>query len=221
MSKLQKLTRSTQIYGLSLGQTSLQEWHTRTKVRQSIHPVGNLLAAQDLRQGTGKVVAVVVHQVVAIAAKLVAQLLHNPSNLLRRKVGAANLYALPEAKLLAQLVMVARLNLKDTGEGKGVAAVRVLLAKDLHARVEHAQADRRCIIVDPILCVEKRDKKREGKIYISQLLFLFLQGLLISLAGVEFIFRTCLLHLYHQVLLYVLNTSNDRIMHVGTVRVCI
>lgn len=142
-------------------------------MRQSVHPVGNLLAAQDLRQGTGKVVAVVVHQVVAIAAKLVAQLLHNPSNLLRRKVGAANLYALPEAKLLAQLVMVARLNLKDTGEGKGMAAVRVLLAKDLHARVKHAQADRRCIIVDPILCGEGRPKERRKNLHFPTFVFIF------------------------------------------------
>ena len=102
-------------------------------MRQPIHPVGDLLAAQYLRQSTGKVVAIVVHQVVPVASEFIAQLLDDPSNLLRRKVCAPDLYALAESKLFAQLAIVPRLNLKDAREGKGVAAVRVLLAKHLHA----------------------------------------------------------------------------------------
>lgn len=120
-------------------------------MREPVHPVGDLHAAQDLREGTRKVIAVVVHQVVAVAAKLVAQLLHNPANLLGGKVCAADLYALPEPELFAQLVVVPWLDLKDAGEGVGVAAVRVLLAKHLHARMEHAQTDRRGVVVDPVL----------------------------------------------------------------------
>lgn len=118
---------------------------------ESVHPVRDLLAAQDLRQGTGEVIAVVVHQVVTVAPELVAQLLDNPADLLGRKVCAADLYALPEAELFAQLVVIPRLDLKDAREWEGVSSVGVLLAKDLHARVKHPQSDRSCVIVDPIL----------------------------------------------------------------------
>lgn len=100
-------------------------------------------------------VAVVVHQVVAITAELVAEFFDDPADLLGCEVCAADLYALPEAELFAQFVVVAGLDLEDSGEGEGVAAVRVLDAEDLHARVEHPQADGRCVIVDPVLQVDE------------------------------------------------------------------
>lgn len=70
-------------------------------MRKSVHPIRNLLATQDLRKGAREVIAVIVHQVVAIAAKLVAQLFHNPADLFGGKVGASDLYALPEPELFA------------------------------------------------------------------------------------------------------------------------
>lgn len=120
-------------------------------MRQSVHPIGDLHSAQDLCQRTRKVIAVVVHQVVPIASEFIPQLLHNATHLFGGKVSATDLYALPETELFAQLVMVPGLDLEDARELEGVSSVRVLLAKDLYARVEHTQADRRCVIVDPVL----------------------------------------------------------------------
>lgn len=97
-------------------------------------------------------IAIVVHQMVAIATKLIANLLHYPAHVLLGEIGAANLDALPEAKLFAQLVVVARLNLEDAGERVRVSAVRELRAEDLDARVEHAQAQVGRVLVDPVLC---------------------------------------------------------------------
>lgn len=97
-------------------------------------------------------IAIVVHQMVAIAAKLIANLLHYPAHVLLGEIGAANLDALPEAKLFAQLVVIARLNLEDAGERVRVTAVRELRAEDLDARMEHAQAQVGRVLVDPVLC---------------------------------------------------------------------
>lgn len=102
-------------------------------MRETVHPIRNLLSTQDLREGAREVIAVVVHQVVAIATELVAQLLHNPADLFRCKVRTSDLYALAEPKLFAQFVMIARLYLKDAREGEWMAAVCKLRAKDLHA----------------------------------------------------------------------------------------
>lgn len=96
-------------------------------------------------------IAIVVHQVVPIAAELIADLLDQPAHLVLGEIGAADLNALPEAKLLAQLVVIARLDLKDAGERVRMAAVRELGAKDLDARMEDAQPQIRCVLVDPVL----------------------------------------------------------------------
>lgn len=78
-------------------------------------------------------IAIVVHQVVAITAKLIAQLLDDSMHLLFREVGTADLYALSKSKLIAQFVVVARLNLEDARKRERVAAVRELCAEYLHA----------------------------------------------------------------------------------------
>lgn len=96
-------------------------------------------------------IAIVVHQMVPVAAELVANLLHYPAHVLLGEIGAADLDALPEAELFAQLVVVARLDLEHAGERVRVAAVRELGAEDLDARVEHAQAQVGRVLVDPVL----------------------------------------------------------------------
>lgn len=105
-------------------------------------------------------IAVGVHQVIAIATELVAQLLDNPPDFIIRKVRAPDLYALPESKLFAELIVVSRLNLKDACERERVASVRVFCAKYFNARMKDAQSDRGCVIVDPVLEEFKRISRR-------------------------------------------------------------
>lgn len=96
-------------------------------------------------------VAVVVHEMVAIAPELIAQLLDYPAHLLVREVGAADLNALPELKLVAQLVVVPRRDLEDPRKGEWVSAVGKLGAECLYAGVEYAQSNRGGVLVDPVL----------------------------------------------------------------------
>lgn len=53
-------------------------------------------------------VAIVVHEMISVATELITQLLDDTSHLLVRKVGAADLDALPELELIAQLVVIPR-----------------------------------------------------------------------------------------------------------------
>lgn len=55
--------------------------------------------------------------------------------------------------------MIAGLNLKDAGEWEWMAAIRELRAKDLHAWMEHPQANRRGVLVDPILRRERESSR--------------------------------------------------------------
>lgn len=54
-----------------------------------------------LRQWTGEMIAIVVHQMITIATKLIANLLDKPTDLVLGEIGTTDLNALPEAKLLA------------------------------------------------------------------------------------------------------------------------
>ena len=58
-----------------LGQTPLKEGDAGAEVGEAVDPAGSLLAGQDLGERTGEVVAVAVHEVIAVAAELFAQLL--------------------------------------------------------------------------------------------------------------------------------------------------
>lgn len=104
-----------------------------------------------LGQVAREVIAVVVHQMVAVAAKLVAQLLDYAAHLLVGEVRAADLDALAELELVAQFVMIAGRDFEDAREGEGVTTVGELRSKGLYARVEYAEADRGGVLVDPVL----------------------------------------------------------------------
>lgn len=82
------------------GQAALEERHAGTEVGQSVHPGRDLFTAQDLGQGAREVVAVFVHQVVAVPAVLVSQLLDNLAHVYLVEVRVAN----PNALLVLELV---------------------------------------------------------------------------------------------------------------------
>lgn len=96
-------------------------------------------------------IAIVVHQMIAIATKLIANLFDQSTDLVLGEIGTTDLNALPEAKLLAQFVVIARLYLKDAGKRVRMSAVRELCAKDLDARMEDTQTQIRCVLIDPVL----------------------------------------------------------------------
>lgn len=126
---------------------------------QTIHPAWNFLPAEDLRERAGKVITVVVHQVVPIAPKLVPQLFHDPADLLLGEICATDLYTLSKPKLIAELVVVAWRNFKHTGKRERVATVRKLRSEHFDARVEHAQPDRGGVLVDPVHIVHIQDDR--------------------------------------------------------------
>lgn len=128
-------------------------------MRQAIHPAWNLLPTENLGKRTGKVVTVVVHQMVPIAPELVPQLLDDPADLLLGKVCAADLYTLPKPKLIPELVVVARRDFKHSGKRERVTSVGELRPEHFHARVEHAQPDRGGVLVDPVHVVHVQDDR--------------------------------------------------------------
>ncbi len=68
-------------------QALLQEGHTRGEVGEAVDPVRDVATDEDLRQLAREVVAVSVHQVVTVAAELLAQFFQNLVHVLRSKVG--------------------------------------------------------------------------------------------------------------------------------------
>lgn len=128
-------------------------------MRQAVHPAWNLLPTENLSQRAGKVVTVVVHQMVPITAELVPQFLDDPADLLLGEVCAADLYTLSKPKLIAKLVVVTWRDFKHPGEGKGMATVGKLRSEHFDAGVEHAQSDRGGVLVDPVHVVHVQDDR--------------------------------------------------------------
>lgn len=126
-------------------------------MRQAVYPAWNLLPTENLGQRAGKVVTVVVHQMVPIAAELVPQLLDDPADLLLGEVCAADLYTLSKPKLIAKLVVVSWRDFKHSGEGEGMATVGKLRPEHLNSRVEYTQSDRGGVLVDPVHVVHVQD----------------------------------------------------------------
>lgn len=83
-------------------------------------------------------VAIVVHQMVPIATKLIPQLFHNPPDIFFGEIRAANLYTLSKSKLFAKLVMIPRGYLEHTGERERMTSVGELSPEYFHSRVEHS-----------------------------------------------------------------------------------
>lgn len=96
-------------------------------------------------------VAIVVHEMISVATELITQLLDDTSHLLVRKVGAADLDALPELELIAQLVVIPRWDLEYPRKRKWMSAVCEFGAKGFYAGVKYAQADWGGVLVDPVL----------------------------------------------------------------------
>lgn len=94
---------------------------------------------------------------VPITPELVPQLLDDPADLLLGEVCAADLYTLSKPKLIAELVVVTGRDFKHSCERKRVPTVGKLRAEHFHARVEHAQPDRGCVLVDPVHVVHVQD----------------------------------------------------------------
>lgn len=128
-------------------------------MRQAVHPAWNLLPTENLGQRAGKVVTVVVHQMVPITAELVPQLLDDPADLLLGEVCAADLYTLSKPKLIAKLVVVTWRDFKHSGEGEGMATVGKLRPEHLDSRVEYTQSDRGGVLVDPVHVVHVQDDR--------------------------------------------------------------
>lgn len=63
-------------------------------MRQPIHPRWNFLTAQNLCQRTGEMIAIVVHQMVSIATKLIPNLFYNSSNFVFVEISTADLNTL-------------------------------------------------------------------------------------------------------------------------------
>lgn len=106
-------------------------------MRQAVHPAGNLLPTENLGQRAGKVVTVVVHQMVPITAELVPQLLDDPADLLLGEVCAADLYALSKPKLIPEFIVVTWRDFKHSGEWEGMTSVGKLRPEYFDAGVEH------------------------------------------------------------------------------------
>lgn len=128
-------------------------------MRQAVHPAWNLLPTENLGQRAGKVVTVVVHQMVPITAELVPQLLDDPADLLLGEVCAADLYTLSKPKLIAKLVVVTWRDFKHSGERKGMATVGKFRPEHLNSRMEHTQSDRGGVFVDPVHVVHVQDDR--------------------------------------------------------------
>ena len=77
----------------------MQEGYACGEVSQSVDPVWYVFAAEDVGKGPREVVAVFVHQVVAVAAELFAQLLQDLVDVGRPEVGVAQ----PDGDLEAEL----------------------------------------------------------------------------------------------------------------------
>lgn len=77
-----------------LWKTTLKKRNASWELRQSIDPAGDLLTAENLRESGRKVIAVVVHQMVFVASKLVSDLLRYPSDVLFWEFSVADLNAL-------------------------------------------------------------------------------------------------------------------------------
>lgn len=125
----------------SLWETPLQEWHAGAEVCKSVDPTGYFLATEYLREGTGEVVAVVIHEMIPIPTELIAQLLNNSPNFLLSEIRTANLDALAEAKLITQFIVIPWLNLKDSSEGKRMTTIGKFSSKDLNPGMKDSQAE--------------------------------------------------------------------------------
>ena len=55
-----------------LGEAALEEGHAGGEVGEAVDPAGDVAAGEDLGEGAGEVVAVATHEVVAVAAVLLA-----------------------------------------------------------------------------------------------------------------------------------------------------
>ena len=99
-------------------------------------------------------IAIVVHQMITISAKLIAQLFDDSSDLFICKICTANLNTLPKTKLFAKFVMITRLYLKNTRKRKRMAAVGEFCAKNLNTRMKNAQANARSVLIDPVHIVD-------------------------------------------------------------------
>ena len=78
-----------------LREASLQERYARGHVSESVDPSGDFLANEDLGKGRGKMVAVFVHEVIAVASVLLAELRHNALYFVFREICVAQVQRLP------------------------------------------------------------------------------------------------------------------------------
>lgn len=86
-------------------------------------------------------IAIIVHQMVAIATELIAQLFDDASHLLIGEICATDLYTLTEMELFAQFIVVTWCDLKDASEWKRMSTVGKLGAKYLHPGMEDTEAN--------------------------------------------------------------------------------
>lgn len=96
---------------------------------------------------------------VPIAPKLVPQLFNDPADLLLGEVCAADLYALSKPKLIAELVVVAWRDFKNSCKRKRVTTVGKLRPEHLHSGVKYAQSYRGGVLVDPVHVVHVQDDR--------------------------------------------------------------
>lgn len=136
------------------GQAALEERHAGTEVGQSVHPGRDLFTAQDLGQGARKVVAVLVHQVVAVAAVLVAQLLDNLAHVYLVEVRVAHQYALLVLELISEVTRKFRRDFEDSRKWERVATVCILCSVNFYTCVEYSEANRSCVFVDPVHVID-------------------------------------------------------------------
>lgn len=131
------------------GQTSLQERDPCRNIGESVHPAGNLLARQDLAESTGEVIAVSTHEVVTVAAELFTEFLQDFFHVFASEIRVAKVDRLLEFELFSKFARVARRNVKDATERKGMASVSVLAAIHLQARMVHAETNIVGVFVGP------------------------------------------------------------------------
>ena len=96
-----------------------------------------------------EVVAVFVHQVVAVAAELFAQLLQDLVDVGRLEVGVAQPDGDLEAELFPQVGGGPGRDVEHAGERERVAPVSVLAAVHLQPRVVHSQPDVASVVICP------------------------------------------------------------------------